>query len=109
MGQVQQAEDEYKKALETANLSVSLAHGDIPAVYAAADAYLGLGDANAAEARKARETAARVRLFKEARSFYEKSLDTWKQVANPSSMNGNDYTVLTGSKPITARLALLPQ
>ena len=50
MRKLPEAFAEYTKALDTADLSFSRQHMDIPSLYAAADAYAGLGDVAAAEA-----------------------------------------------------------
>ena len=91
MGKLRDASAAYTKALDTANLSFSLQHMDIPAFYAAADAYEGTGDVAAAEARKAPDPALRSKLWNDARSSYEKSLNTWKQIPNPSRISPNGY------------------
>jgi serine/threonine protein kinase len=109
MGKMQEAAAAYKKALDTANLPVSLAHMDIPAIYAAADAYTGLGQVAAAQARVTPDAALRSSLFDQARAAYQKSLDTWKQIPNPSRFNGNGYVTAADPKEIASRLTSLPQ
>jgi serine/threonine protein kinase/tetratricopeptide (TPR) repeat protein len=94
IGKLRDASTAYTKALDIANLSFSLQHMDIPAFYAAADAYEGMGDVAAAEARKAQDPALRSKLWNDAHSSYEKSLNTWKQIPNPSRISPNGY--LTG-------------
>jgi eukaryotic-like serine/threonine-protein kinase len=106
-GKLREAATEYNKALSTANLSFSLQHKDIPALYAAAEAYAGMGDIAAVKARKARDTAVRSRLFDQARAVYEESLNTWKQVPHPSKISGNGYAVAAEPKDVTSRLAKL--
>jgi serine/threonine protein kinase len=107
MGRLREAGAEYKKALDTANLSFSLEHMDIPALYAAADAYAGLGDVAAAEARQTQDPSLRSKLLKEARASYEKSLNIWKQIPNPSRISGNGYRV-ADPKEIAQRVGSLP-
>ena len=91
MGKLRDASAAYTKALDIANLSFSLQHMDIPAFYAAADAYEGMGDVAAAEARKAPDPALRSKLWNDARSSYQESLNTWKQIPNPSRISPNGY------------------
>ncbi len=93
MGKLSEASAEYTKALDIAKPSFSLEHKDFPALYAAADAYTGLGDIATIEARKTHDPARRANLVNEARTEYEKSLSTWKQIPNPSRFNGNGYLV----------------
>jgi serine/threonine protein kinase/tetratricopeptide (TPR) repeat protein len=107
MGKLREAAAEYKKALDTADLSFSLEHTDIPAFYAAADAYAGMGDVAAAEARNGRDAALRSSLFNESRTWYEKSLSTWKHIPNPSRISGNGYATAADPKEIALRLASL--
>ena len=95
MGKSSAAADQYKKALETAKLSFSLEHMDLPALYAAAEAYAGIGDVAAAEARQTTDTAAQSRLWTEANTAYERSLNLWKQIPNPSPLSGNGYLART--------------
>ncbi len=107
MGKLHEAAAEYKKALDTANLSFSLEHMDVPAFYAAADAYAGMGDVAGAEARNARDASMRSGFFNESRTWYEKSLDTLTHIPNPSRINGNGYLATADSKAIVLRMANL--
>jgi tetratricopeptide (TPR) repeat protein len=91
MGKLHEASATYAKALEIANLTFSLEHKDFPALYAAADAYAGLGNVAAAQARQTRDPAEQSQQYRKARTAYEKSLEVWKQVPNPSRISGNGY------------------
>jgi len=107
LGKRREAAAEYAKALDTAKLPFSLEHKDFPSLYAAADAYAGLGDVAAAEARDAQLPALRAKLNAEARTQYETSLNVWKQIPYPSRLNGNG--LLAGDpKDVARRLAQLP-
>ena len=88
---LEQARVHYQKGLEKANISFSLEHMDIPSLYAAAEAHAGLGDVAAAQARQERRSETRLHLWKEARHWYQKSLETWKHVPNPSYYGPNGY------------------
>jgi hypothetical protein len=66
---------------------------DIPALYAAADAYSGLGNVAAAKAQKTLGPAARSELENSARRAYADSLKVWKQIPSPSPINPNGYLV----------------
>ena len=106
LGKTRAGAAEYAKALDTAKLPFSLEHKDFPALNAAADAYAGLGDVDAAEAREAKVPALRSKLNSEARLQYERSLNVWKQIPYPSRFNGNGY--LAGDpKDVARRLANL--
>jgi tetratricopeptide (TPR) repeat protein len=104
MGKPAEAAAEYKKALDTANLPVSLEHTDIPALSAAAEAYAGLGDLAAETARHTLEGPQKLRLLDDARDFYEKSLNVWKQVPYPARLSGNGYAA-SDPKDVALRLA----
>ena len=108
MGKLKDAQAEYQKALDTAKLSFSLEHVDIPALYAAADAYAGMGEAAMAEARTTKEDAARATLVQKARADYESSLSIWKHIANPSRISGNGYAASLEFRELSSRLANLP-
>jgi serine/threonine protein kinase len=107
MDKLQEASAEYKKALDTANLSFSLEHMDIPAFYAAAAAYRGLGDIALAQARGTVDPAQRSALLKKARESYQESLSAWKQIPNPSRINPNGFLV-GDMRQIPQLLANLP-
>ncbi|HWZ82511.1 MAG TPA: serine/threonine-protein kinase [Terriglobales bacterium] len=104
MGKTSEASAEYTLALDTAKLDFSRQRNDYPALNAAADAYAGLGDVAALQARNARDSTARIRLSTEARAKYEKSRSVWKEIPNPSSINGSGYRT-EEPKDVTQRLA----
>jgi eukaryotic-like serine/threonine-protein kinase len=108
MGRLREADGIYTKALEIANPTVSLEHKDFPALYAAADAYAGLGDVAAGQARQARDPAAQSQQYRKARTAYEKSLEVWREIPNPSRISGNGY--LAGDPhQVALRLGNLPR
>jgi eukaryotic-like serine/threonine-protein kinase len=104
MGKTREAAAHYKKALDTAKLSVSLEHNDFPALYAAAEANAGSGDLAASEARKMADQAARSKLWNDACASYETSLTIWKRISNPSRFDGNGY-FSSDPREIAQRLA----
>lgn len=107
LGKPQDATSEFQKALDLAQLDFSVERGDIPAIIAVADAYAGLGDIAAEKARKSQDTGQRSKLLHEARTQYEMSLKTAKQIAYPSRIAGNGYRT-RDPKDIAVRLANLP-
>jgi tetratricopeptide (TPR) repeat protein len=86
MGGFEKAAALYEKALEIAVPLLKPENQDVPAMYAAADAYAGLGKVSEAGARRASDGRERTRLWSEALSWYEKSLKTWQNIPNPSSI-----------------------
>jgi tetratricopeptide (TPR) repeat protein len=93
MGKIQEARVHYQRALEKASLSVSLEKNDSPAVYAAAEAYVGLGDIAVSQARTTADKLAQLKLWNDACASYETSLGAWRHIPNPSHLSGNDYMV----------------
>jgi eukaryotic-like serine/threonine-protein kinase len=91
LGNLKEAKIEYIKALEKSRLTFSLEHMDTPSLYAAAEAYAGMGDVAAARARQTSEKGRRDQLLQEARTAYHKSLDVWKHIPGPARYGPNDY------------------
>jgi non-specific serine/threonine protein kinase/serine/threonine-protein kinase len=104
MGKRKEARTHFETALEKAKLEVSAEHNDFPALYAAAEALTGMGDVSASEARSAGSAGARGKSWTEASASYQKSLDVWKRIPNPSQLSGNDY-LATLPPEVSARLA----
>ena len=91
MGKASQARDYYQKALATARLSSSAEHNDFPALYAAADAYAGLGDVAISQARRATDATARSRFQANACASYQASLDVMNKIPHYARLSGNGY------------------
>ena len=104
MGKAREAARHYERALNISQSSVSLQHNDFPALYAAAEAYAGEGDATALEVRNALDKGARSKLWNDACTAYENSLSTWKHISNPSRLSGNGY-LAADPREIAQRLA----
>jgi tetratricopeptide (TPR) repeat protein len=93
LGKMQEASTEFKKALETTTPSLVTALQDVPAYYAAADGYAGLGDATLGEARSAKSDDERSKLIANARDFYVKSVEYWQKIPNPSRVSPSVFVV----------------
>jgi len=91
MGGLPEASAAYEKALDIVTPLVSPERRDVPALYAAVDAYAGLGDVSAARARRARNAKEQAQLWNGARTWYEKSLSTWQKIPNPSGIGPNGF------------------
>jgi len=91
MGNPVEAKEHYEKALTTAKLAVSTQHNDFPAVYAAAEAYAGLGDVAATQARMTDDASGREKLLTSACAAYKSGLDAWKRIPHLSRYTGNGY------------------
>jgi hypothetical protein len=104
LGNLKEANIEYLKALENSRISFSLEHMDTPSLYAAAEAYAGMGDVAAARARKTSEKGRRDQLLQEARMEYHKSLDVWKRIPVPARYGPNGYLARSPAE-VAQRLA----
>jgi tetratricopeptide (TPR) repeat protein len=103
----QDATAEFQKALDLAKLDFSMERSDIPAIIAAAEAYAGLGAIAAEKAGRTQDPVQRSKFLNEARSQYELSLKTAKEIPYPARIAGNGYPA-HDPKDIAARLANLP-
>jgi eukaryotic-like serine/threonine-protein kinase len=104
MGRRKEARAHFDTALEKAKLESSAEHNDFPALYAGVEALTGMGDVSASEARSAGDAGTRGKFWTEAIGSYQKSLDVWKRIPNPSRLSGNDY-LATLPQEVSARLA----
>jgi len=93
-GHDQDAANDFRQALTIVEPMISNQAANLDALYAAADAYSGLGDLGAksarhsglpAEKRKARWT--------EARSWYLQSQNTWRRIDHPNHSAPNSFQV----------------
>jgi serine/threonine protein kinase/tetratricopeptide (TPR) repeat protein len=91
MGNPVEAKQQYEKALTTAKLPASIQHNDFPSVYAAAEAYAGLGDVAVTQARMTDDASARKKLLTSACGAYQSGLDAWKRIPHLSRYTGNGY------------------
>lgn len=106
MGKWQEGSLHYQKALDIAHVSDSLEHNDIPALYAASEAYAGEGDAAVLRARRAPDLATHSHFSEIALGSYKKCLDILHRIPYPSRLNGNGYLV-TDAGTIERRSAAL--
>ncbi|HWZ99701.1 MAG TPA: protein kinase [Candidatus Dormibacteraeota bacterium] len=93
LGKMQEASTEFQEALETITPSLVTALQDVPAYYAAADGYAGLGDARLRETRSAKSDDERSKLIANARDFYVKSVEYWQKIPNPSRVSPSVFVV----------------
>jgi len=91
MGSLHDASSAYQKALEIVNPPVAVEHHDVPALYIVAEAQAGLGDVAAALAHAAHTPEESSRLANEARTSYRQSLETWRQVPNPTRISPSGF------------------
>jgi tetratricopeptide (TPR) repeat protein len=86
-GDLHEAAAVYRKALDiVAPLVAAPERQDVPALYADADAFAGMGDVATTRARTERHSRVRRQLWIEAQAWYGKSLSTLQKIPNPSSL-----------------------
>lgn len=83
-GDLEKARTEYQVALA---ITEPLAAKNSEALYSAFNSYAGLGDTSVALARKAGSSSQRTEDWRQARSWYQKSLDAARRIPNKSSVD----------------------
>ena len=93
-GHDQKAAEYFHRALMTAEHLISIEPADPDALYAAADAYFGLGELSMKKARLASTSLDQQRShWNEARSWYQQSSDTWRRIQHPNHTAPNSFQV----------------
>ena len=91
-GHDQKASEYFHRALTIAEPSIATEPPDLDALYATSDAYSGLGDLSLREARHSGITAERrTSYLNEARSSYQKSLETWRRIPHPNHTSPSSF------------------
>jgi hypothetical protein len=102
MGKVSEASENYAKALEIAKLPFSVEHGPSSPLRGRRR-ICRVGRGGICKITPTQDRAAQSQLLDAARRSYEKCLNVWKQIPNPSRLSGNGYA--TGDpKQIAASL-----
>ncbi len=93
MENTQEALATYRRALEMTEPLIAAKPPNVVALYAVADAYFGMGELArmAAKANPATSGQQR-RLWIEARQWYRKSTDAWRQIPNPGVVTPSGFT-----------------
>jgi tetratricopeptide (TPR) repeat protein len=88
------AAEYFQEALSIAAPLISTEPPDLDALYAAADAYSGLGDLMLRSAQRSGVgTTARKPRWTEARESYQRSLKTWNRIEHPNHTSPNSFQV----------------
>lgn len=87
LGDFERAAGSYQKALGLVEPLISPEFQDVPALYAAADAYAGMGGLSMARSRRASNSAEKAGLVHEARTRFEDGSAAWLKVPNPSRIS----------------------
>jgi eukaryotic-like serine/threonine-protein kinase len=92
IGNAKLAANYYYQALASVEPLLSTHEPGLAALYTAADAYSGLGDIELREATRSDQDHIKQREFwLQARSWYVKSIDTWRKIKNPSRDGPNGF------------------
>jgi eukaryotic-like serine/threonine-protein kinase len=93
-GNAKQASDYYHQTLNIVEPMLADSGAEPEAIYAAADAYSGLGDLNVRAAEQAgKDDKNRRARWTEARSWYVKSHEAWRRVEHPSRIDPDGIEV----------------
>jgi prepilin-type processing-associated H-X9-DG protein len=92
MGKRQDAAAAYQEALAILEPLAAAQPTDFAALYAAADAYFGMGELSKKEAQHSAAAPDRQRnLWVEARDWYRKSAEAWRRIPNPGAISVNGF------------------
>ena len=85
----------YRKALEIAGPLVLSKPANVLGLYAAADAYFGMGELAKSSARQSTRAsrADEQRQWQKACDWYHKSVDAWRQIPNPGRTTPSGFAV----------------
>lgn len=103
----------YRKALEIAEPLVSSKPTNVLGLYAAADAYFGMGELakSAAQPSTSALQGEEQQHWREACDWYRKSVDAWRQIPNPGRTTPSGFATLdptTLARSLRACDAMLP-
>jgi tetratricopeptide (TPR) repeat protein len=96
------ATQNYRDSIAIAEKLASADPQDTEPQYILGDAYFGMGELAMARAKGSSEQ--RQASLREARSWYQKSLDTWRHISRPLIVSSDGYA-WGDSKPVTLALA----
>jgi non-specific serine/threonine protein kinase/serine/threonine-protein kinase len=92
MKTTQEASATYQKALEMTEPLASAKPPNVVALYAVADVYFGLGELAKMAAKQSPPTSGQQRQhWTEAREWYQKSADAWRQIPNPGIVTPSGF------------------
>ncbi len=101
-GQPAAAAGYFDQALAIVKPLIANESADLDALYAAADAYSGLGDLSSKQAQQPDQSGAKRRSnWTEAGSWYEQSLSIWRRIEHPNRATPNGFQA--GDPAIVAR------
>jgi non-specific serine/threonine protein kinase/serine/threonine-protein kinase len=95
LGKLGEAENAYKKALDSVSVMAIPEHQDVPALYMQAEASAGLGSIILKLARNTVDANDRTRLQQQAGSLEKQARRAWAQIPNPSRIDPSGFLVNT--------------
>lgn len=93
LGQLDDAQETYLRALQVSEPPAARNPPNLQAQYTLADAYSGLGDVAAYLARRTSDPNKQLSCWREADSWYEKSLRIWHVIPNRSVISPSEFDV----------------
>ena len=91
-GQDRAAETYFRRALDMASPLIAGETPDVDALYAAADAYAGLGMLSIRKAKRFPQAPQEQKQnWTDARSWYQKSLSAWQRIGHPNHIASNGF------------------
>jgi non-specific serine/threonine protein kinase/serine/threonine-protein kinase len=89
-GKLAEASSAYQTALQTTN-PTAVDQKDVPALYVVAEVQTGLGSVATLKAHGAQSSEEHSLLMKEARSSFQRSRATWRQIPSPSRISPSGF------------------
>jgi eukaryotic-like serine/threonine-protein kinase len=93
LGNLTEAENAYRKALDTVTALAVPQRQDVPALYILAEGSGGLENVLLALAHNTVDAHDRDHLQEQARSLHQQALSSWAQIPNPSRINPSGFLV----------------
>jgi non-specific serine/threonine protein kinase/serine/threonine-protein kinase len=95
LGRLAQADEKYRTALQLVEPAATAIPPNLRAQYILADLYAGLGDLSSRRAARRDDNAESMNALKEARRWYEKSLEAWQRLPLRSATAANLFDIMT--------------
>ena len=94
LGRLAQADEKYRTALQLVEPAATAIPPNLRAQYTLADLYAGLGDLSSRRAARRDGNAESMNALKEARRWYEKSLEAWQRLPLRAATAANLFDIM---------------
>jgi serine/threonine protein kinase/tetratricopeptide (TPR) repeat protein len=94
LGRLAEADEKYRSALRLVEPAATAIPPNLRAQYVLADLYSGLGDLSSKRAARRDQGAESLNAWKEARGWYEKSLEEWRRLPLPATTASNLFDLV---------------